>query len=335
MSVTTDTHPLGDAGIRAARPAAAASARLSRATAALGALALASSGFVLVRMLESWRVSADAASGRISALGLHIGYPTANSAAVVVLVLAAAGAIVLGITVVGAVRELAADARLRRLLATAEPLHVHDALVIDDRVPRAFCAGLLRPRVYVTTAALHILDEAPLDAVLQHELHHARRRDPLRLAANRVFAGAMFFLPGLPVVYRRQHTLAELSADENAIAAAPANRSALAQAMLVFSDASEPGDDIGIDPARVDYMLGELPGWRFMALLCVALASLLGLVVAVALLAGREAAGSATLAPPFLSAQPCVTVLALIPAAIGLVAVRRTRSRRGQNAARG
>ena len=51
----------------------------------------------------------------------------------------------------------------------------------------------------------------------------------------------------------------------------------------------------------------------------------LALVVASAVLAGREATGSATLALPFLSAQPCVVVLTLIPSVIGLVAIRLAR----------
>ena len=114
-----------------------------------------------------------------------------------------------------------------------------------------------------------------------------------------------------------------MSADESAIDADPSNRSALARAMLTFSDASEAGDSVGIDPARVDYLLGEPPRWRFPAMLCLAAIGLLALIVTTAVLVGREASGTATLAPPFLSAQPCVVVLATIPAMVGLVAVRR------------
>jgi hypothetical protein len=55
------------------------------------------------------------------------------------------------------------------------------------------------------------------------------------------------------------------------------------------------------------------------------------LVAAVALLAGQVAAGSATLAPPFLSDQPCVVVLALIPAALVLVASRVARGMQRSN----
>jgi hypothetical protein len=100
--------------------------------------------------------------------------------------------------------------------------------------------------------------------------------------------------------------------------------------MLTFSDSSGPAGPVGIDPRRVDHLLGETPSWRFPTLLCVAAAGVIALVAAIALLVGRLATGSATLAPPFFSRQPCVVVLSLIPA-VGLTgayvgrAVRRAR----------
>jgi hypothetical protein len=228
-------------------------------------------------------------------------------------------------TVVGAIRELAAARRFDRRLRAEEPIALDDVLVVRDEEPRAFCAGFLRPRVYVSTGAVAILDEPALKAVLLHERHHARRRDPLRLAVGRVLAGALFFMPGLGELVRRQQALAELSADESAVNAAPGNRNALARAMLSFSDAPESGESVGIDPARVDHLLGEPPSWRFPALLCLAAVSVVAVFVAVAVLAAQVAAGSATLAPPFLSSQPCVVVLAIIPAALGLIAFRVIR----------
>ena len=121
-------------------------------------------------------------------------------------------------------------------------------MVIADSHPRAFCAGLFRPRVYVSTGAMALLDDAALSAVLAHEHHHARRHDPLRLAAGRVLARALFFLPGLGDLVERQQALAELSADESAVDASPDNRSALARAMLSFSDAPASRDSTGSTP---------------------------------------------------------------------------------------
>ena len=177
---------------------------------------------------------------------------------------------------------------------------------------------------------LALLDESALAAVLLHERQHARRRDPLRLACGRVLARALFYVPGLGELVRRHQTLAELSADECSIAAAPENRAALARAMLSFSERSRPDDPTGLDPERIDHLLGDPPNWRFPLLVCLLALCLLGLLAAAGVLAGHLAAGSATLAPPFLSRQPCVMVLATIPALLCLVALGvRRRARHG------
>ena len=337
------TPPLGR------QPAAVAAARVARAGGLLGALGLASSVFVVSRLVEAWRVTPAAASHEVSIIGERLSYPAANFAAVVVLALALVGLAVTVLAVTGAVGEVLAARRFARALRNREPRPIGGtsvigddrpiggtsvigddrpfggAWVIADERPRAFCAGLIRPTVYVSSGAVALLEEAALGAVLAHERHHARRRDPLRLAAGRVGARALFFVPGLRELLRRQQSLAELSADESAIAAAPENRAALAQAMLSFVE--ESGDDpgAGVDPARVDHLLGEPSNWRFPVLLCLAAAALLALLVAVAALAGQLAVGSTTLAPPLLSSRPCVVVLAAIPAAVGLVALRLRR----------
>jgi Zn-dependent protease with chaperone function len=309
------------------RPAATASRRLARAALLLGVLGVASFGFVFLRLLEAWRVSPRVISHHIMVLGLGLSYPVANLAAVIVLVLALLGAVVTIRMLVGGAREIAAARRFEQWLATRSAERLDGVLVVDDERPRAFCAGLLRPRVYVTSGALAILDEHGQAAVLTHERHHARCRDPLRLATNRVLARALFFLPALHELGLRQQALAEISADERTIGEAPGNREALASAMLSFADSAGGDESVGIDPARVDYLLGESPSWRFPALMCASAVLVVALLAAIAELAGREASGAASLAPPFLSAQPCVVVLAAIPALLGLIAIRLWRGK--------
>jgi len=322
------TRTQGDPAVLSRGPAAIAAARVGRAGALLGALGLGSSLFVIFRLLETWRITPGATSHQVSIIGAKLTYPAANLAAVIVVALALLGLAVTARTVSGALRELAADRRLRRWLSAQASRRHGDALVIDDERPRAFCAGLLRPRVYVSTGMLALLDESALAAVLLHERQHARRRDPLRLACGRVLARALFYVPRLGELVRRLQALSELSADECSIAAGPENRAALARAMLSFSELSRPDDPTGLDPERIDHLLGDPPNWRFPLLLCLLALCLLGLLAAAGVLAGHLAAGSATLAPPFLSRQPCVMVLATIPALLGLVAlgVRRRAS---------
>jgi Zn-dependent protease with chaperone function len=338
MALTTDSEPAGSgsdvpSAPRSARAAAAAAGRVWTAGFALGGLGLGLSLFVVWRLLLSWRVTPHAAAHHVSILGQRLSYPAANLDAIVILVLAAVGLVAVAMTILGSVRELAADRSFRRGLAAA-PRPLNNALVIDDERPQAFCAGLFHPRVYVSSGAVALLDESALDAMLAHEAHHARCRDPLRLAVGRVLAHALFFVPGLHELVRRQQALAELGADESAINLAPGHRSALARAMLTFSDSS--AGPVGIDPRRVDHLLGEPPSWRFPTLLCLAASGVIALVGAIAFLVGQLAIGSATLAPPFFSRQPCVVVLSLIPA-VGLTgayvgrAVMRTRQQAAQS----
>jgi beta-lactamase regulating signal transducer with metallopeptidase domain len=341
MAVTMDSEPAESRPERPGAPsspcaAAATAGRVWSAGFALGGLGLGLSLFVVSRLLLTWRVTPHAAAHEISILGQRLSYPAANLDAIVILVLAAVGLVTVAMTVLGAVRELAADRLFRRRLELTEPRPLNGAWVLDDERPHAFCAGLFHPRVYVSSGAVGLLDASALDAVLAHEAHHARCHDPLRLAAGRVLGRALFFVPGLRELVRRQQALAELGADESAINAAAEHRSALARAMLTFAEASGPANPVGIDPARVDHLLGEAPRWRFPTLLCCAAAGVIALLAAIAVLAGHLAVGSATLAPPFFSRQPCVLALALIPA-VGLMgaylgrAVARARRRPAQS----
>jgi Zn-dependent protease with chaperone function len=314
------------ASLEPQQPAAVATARVFGASVLLGLLGLASAVFVITRLFESWRVSSAPASHVISIFGARLAYPVANAGAIVVTALAGLGLLMAGAAAWRLVRELLADRSFRRALAASPPAPLDGAWVITDERPQAFCAGLLRPRVYFSTGALELLDPPALAAVLAHERHHARRHDPLRLACGRVLAAGLFFIPGMRRLVERQDALAEISADEAAVLTAGVERSGLASAMLSFSQASS-ADALGVDPERVDYLLGERTQWRFPVALCLGIVAALSLLVAVAVLAAHTAAGSATLAPPFLSSQPCVAVLAMIPAAAGLAGLVYARTR--------
>jgi len=114
---------------------------------------------------------------------------------------------------------------------------------VASEAPFAVTAGLWRPRVYVTSGLLRLLDDTSRAAVLAHEAAHVRRRDPLmKLLAELLSA---FHLPKT-----RQALLADLSlaceqaCDEEA-AVSVGDRTAVADALVklgrLVSDASPTG----------------------------------------------------------------------------------------------
>jgi hypothetical protein len=146
------------------QPAASAARRACGAGFLLGALGLASAGIVLARLFESWRVAPGPGSHVISVFGQRISYPTANTGAIVVTALAVLGLLMAGAAAWRAARELRSNRAFGRAITARSPRLLDGAWVIDDGHPHAFCAGLLRPRVYLSTGALDLLDAPALAA---------------------------------------------------------------------------------------------------------------------------------------------------------------------------
>jgi Zn-dependent protease with chaperone function len=121
-----------------------------------------------------------------------------------VLALAAIGLAI----VLRAARSLATHAiaarRFQHAVAGA-PVMGTAAVRMRGERPVAFCAGLMTPRVYVSEGAVSTLERDELHAVLAHEEHHRRRRDPLRLLAVGCLADALFFLSAIARLRDRLH----------------------------------------------------------------------------------------------------------------------------------
>ena len=238
-------------------------------TAALGALVVA---------LDAVRFHTTALAAAVIELKLG----DVDPAGVALLVLAGVETMI----VLAAVRSVVVQVRgqrrfLRRLaIVGRDEIWGLPVTLVGGTVPLAFCAGFLRPRVYVSLAALDILAEDELRAVVAHEQHHAARRDPLRLLVAGALASAFAILPGLRTLRQRHAALAEIAADAAAVRAL-GDAAPLASALLAF-DGSRSHAVVGIAPERVDHLLGEaratdVPPW----LLMVVTGVLAGLAVAV------------------------------------------------------
>jgi len=256
-------------------------------------------------------------------------FPDLRPASVAVLAVGSLSLAAMVLIARSALRQLRATRRFRRRLSVLGPLPgVPCAHLIADERPQAFCVGLLRPRVYVSDGAWRALGPDERAAVLAHELHHADRRDPLRLLVARALAEGLFFLPAVRTLAERYAALAELAADEAAVRATQGAR-ALASALLTF-DAHPSPAVIGIAPERVDHLMGRRAGWELPVLMLLGPLATVGLLVAVTLRLS-EATAHGSIALPALMAQACMLLMAMVPVVFGAAAVlggRRLARRR-------
>jgi Zn-dependent protease with chaperone function len=285
--------------------------RLYRLILALSGLGLAIVALAGAGAVRGLRLDPGSLEALASACGSMIPALDLGGHLLLALGLLAASSLTLG------VRSLARQLRatrsyVRGMRPTGERLEVAGAScsLTAERAPRAFCAGYLIPRVYVSRGALEALTGDELRAVLAHELHHRRRRDPLRLLVARALADALFFLPALKPIARRYAALVELAADEAAVHSL-GGRSALARALLKFGDLDAPTAAVaGIAPERVDHLGGarEAGRWRLSPSSLIATASAAAILLAATMLL-FSLPGAASVNLPLALAQSCMVLM--------------------------
>ncbi len=271
---------------------------------------------------------ASTGAGHLNVAGLVLSYPELNGAEWLLIGLAAVGGTAITVAGRSAWRQRSTYRSFIERLDVLRGLDGYPTVkVIAGTRPEAFCAGYVRPTVYISKGALDSLTNPELEAVLAHEHHHRSVRDPLRFAFGRTLSQAVFFVPVLRSLSDRYADLAELNADRAAVRASAGRRGPLACALLVF-DASAPAGASGISSARVDSLLGESSRWRLPVWLMGA--SLLSLSALSLLIWQASGAASvrATFNVPILSSQPCVAMMLVMPL-LGCVAAfgRRARAR--------
>jgi hypothetical protein len=231
-------------------------------------------------------------------------------------------------------RQLRATHRyLRGLRPTGETVRLAGVAcrVTAGRTPRALCAGYLLPRIYVSQGALEALTPGELRAVVAHELHHLRRRDPLRLLVARALADGLFFLPALKRIGERYAALVELAADEAAVRAL-GERGTLAGALLKFGRFDAQAVAVaGIAPERVDHLSGDRDAarWRLSPaqLIASALAGAALLAAAGMLLA---VPGAASINVTRVLAQSCMLLIGAGGLAVAVAGGRLWRAGAGR-----
>lgn len=156
-----------------------------------------------------------------------------------------------------AVQEAVSAARLARTTAeraVATPGRVRAALAsvgasspcvtVEDDAPFAVTAGVVAPRIVISTGLVSRLTLSELRAVLAHEARHGSARHPLRAVAWESIRRAFFFLPVLADVARHFSLARELDADRAALRACGGARP-LASAMLKAVSAAPAAYPVG------------------------------------------------------------------------------------------
>jgi Zn-dependent protease with chaperone function len=289
----------------------------------VGVLGAAATALGLFVALTALSLRAPSVGALARACGTFV-LPHVTVASMLVLGLGSGAFAVLLLAARSAMRQLRASRRVLadlRLLGPT-PACPAETVLFADRQPLVFCAGLLRPRVYVSDGTLVALARDELDAVLAHEAHHVRYRDPLRIFFARVLSDALFFLPVLRRLSERYAMLAELAADAAAVRRAN-DPGPLASALLAFENGASPAV-VGIAPERVDQLLGDRPRWELPGALLAWAVVVVGALVVVALRTADATAHTA-MSLPLMAAQLCMLTMAVVPPLLGAGALLGSR----------
>jgi Zn-dependent protease with chaperone function len=139
-------------------------------------------------------------------------------------------------------RRLVGDLSFRRrrlptpLTQLAEALELAGRLeLVEDSTAYTFTEGLWRPKIWLSSGLVELLDEGELEAVLRHERHHVRQRDPLRVLITRTLADGLFFLPVATALRDTYLVSKEMEAD----AASSANDSLAAALVKILRQGAQ------------------------------------------------------------------------------------------------
>lgn len=131
--------------------------------------------------------------------------------------------------------------------------------IVTYAAPEAFCYGLVRPRICLTSGLLAVLTPEEIEAVLRHERHHLRQFDPLRTVFWTVLSGAFWWLEDRA---EHAHLLRELAADRAVIV--EQGRTSLASALLKLLTVPRAGNlpfmeiavsGLSVTDARIDQLV--------------------------------------------------------------------------------
>ena len=106
--------------------------------------------------------------------------------------------------------------KLKKILP-ATNLYGQLVLLNNNKLHCAFTLGLWKPKIYVSSGICSYLSRKELTAVILHETHHKKCKDPLKLFVVQILYALNFFLPINGYLINLYSAASEKAADDSAI----------------------------------------------------------------------------------------------------------------------
>jgi beta-lactamase regulating signal transducer with metallopeptidase domain len=121
-----------------------------------------------------------------------------------------------------------------------------EVITFRGEQPEAFCLGIFRPRIYISTGMIRIMNKAELATVLRHEQYHLSHQDPLIFLIAYITQSLFPFFPIVADLMSNYRTEREIMADKQAGVGDNANTLRRVLQKLI---AREPRTEVAFAPA--------------------------------------------------------------------------------------
>lgn len=112
-------------------------------------------------------------------------------------------------------------------------------VIVKNNKSFAFCFGIIRPKIYISTGLLDIVNTKELEAILIHERYHLRSRDTISTAVISTIESLFLFFPVVLDILRNFQIRQELKADQEVIKTTGSSRAILSVLKKLIKSSSD------------------------------------------------------------------------------------------------
>lgn len=89
-------------------------------------------------------------------------------------------------------------------------------VVYKSEQPSAFCIGIVRPKIFISSGMVQLLNKTEIEAVILHEEYHLRHKNNVMLFIFNTFSYILFFFPLIKDLKKQYEIYEEIEADKHA-----------------------------------------------------------------------------------------------------------------------